>query len=506
MKFKHTLLILSGILTAGSLVGCGGSSGGGNGTIKITFDHTFGESIEKAVIARFNTFKKLVEEEEGVKLSLEMKSVGSYKAVVNTVGMELEGGNGPTMTIAYPDHVAALQAKESFPGQYIVNMDSYMDDENIGFGKEAYFGDVAAYGKDDIIQSYLEEGQQFSRTGTFCLPYLKSTEILQYNVPKVKTALQYYPKTAELTDKEKTDFLNSMSFEELMEIAQVIVDHKEDLHLPDLTYPVFYDSDSNMVITQMIQSGLIYSDFDANGKARLGFDASVAEFADNITEATKLLQNIRDWHADGLLNTKTGNSGDYSSSSFKNEECVFVIGSTGGAGYSVPEEGSFDAAYARVPYVGEDSKTPLYVSQGPSIAFCNDKSVSKEINANRLKYAWKFYKYLILPKNNIAIACNNSMGYVPIRSSAYRTNDWSKVINPDDEEDITYYTYTARVIGDVIDGHYFSTKVFNGSDKYREYTTGIVTNLINTSTSIEKILADAVRETKNYMDKQEVFT
>ena len=501
MKFKHTLLLLSGILTAGSLVGCGGSSGGGSSVIKITFDHTFGESIEKAVIARFNTFKKLVEEEEGVKLSLEMKSVGSYSAVVNTVGMELEGGNGPTMTVAYPDHVAAFQAKETFPGQYIVNMDAYMDDETIGFGKEAYYGDIAKYSKDDIIQSFLQEGQQFARTGTFCLPYLKSTEVLQYNVPKVKTALQYYSKTAEMTDKEKTEFLNSMSFDELMEIAQVIVDHKEDLHLPDLTYPVFYDSDSNMVITQMIQSGLIYSDFGPDNKPRLGFDAGIPEFADNITKATALLQRFRNWHSAGLLNTKTGNSGDYSSSSFKNEECVFVVGSTGGAGYSVPEEGSFDAAYARVPYVGDNALTPEYISQGPSIAFCNDKSVSKEINANRLKYAWKFYKYLILPKNNIAIACNNSMGYVPVRTSAYLTNDWAKVMNPDDEEDITYYTYTARVIDETIDGHYFSTKVFNGSDKYRTYTTGIVTNLINTNNPIDQILADAVRETKNYMDK-----
>lgn len=501
MKIKRALLLAGGILAVSTLAGCGGSSGESSGVIKITFDHTFGESIEKAVISRFNTFKGLVEAEEGVKLELEMKSVGSYSAVVNTVGMELEGGNGPTMTIAYPDHVAALQAKESTPGQYIVNMDSYMDDANIGFGKETYLGDIAKYDKADIIQSYLEEGQQFSREGTYCLPYLKSTEILQYNIPKVKAALAYYSKTSALDEKGKTEFIEKMSFDELMEIAQVIVDNKTALNLPNLTYPVFYDSDSNMVITQMIQSGLIYSDFDQSGKARLGFDASIPEFADNINSAKTLLQRFRTWHSDGLLNTKTGNEGNYSSSSFKNQECVFVIGSTGGAGYSVPEEGSFDAGYARVPYVGEESTNPVYISQGPSIAFCNDKSVSKDVNDARLKYAWKFYKYLILPKNNIAIACNNSMGYVPVRKSAYKTNDWAKVIAPDDEEDITYYTYTAKVIDETINGHYFSTKVFNGSDKYRVYTTGIVTNLINTNNSIDSILAEAVRETKNFMDK-----
>ena len=127
-----------------SLVGCGGNSGGSN-VIKITFDHTFGESIEKAVIARFNTFKALVAEHDHVELELAMNGVGSYKAVVNTVGMELEAGNGPTMTVAYPDHVAAFQAKEATPGQYIVDMDPYMNSETIGFGKEAWLGDTAAY-------------------------------------------------------------------------------------------------------------------------------------------------------------------------------------------------------------------------------------------------------------------------------------------------------------------------------------------------------------------------
>ena len=285
----------------------------------------------------------------------------------------------------------------------------------------------------------------------------------------------------------------------VMEIAQVIVDHKTDLNLPNLTYPVYYDSDSNMVITQMIQSGLKYSYFDDSKNVVLGFDSGVAGNAENYAAAKTLLTQYRTWHNAGLLSTKSV-LGTYSSNSFKNQECVFVIGSSGGAGYSVPEEGSFDAGYARVPYAGDNKVNPDYVSQGPSIAFCNDKSVSAEVNKQRIKYAWKFYKYLILPKNNIAVACNNSMGYVPVRYSAYATNEWGKVINPDDEEDISYYTYTAKVIGDVINMHYFNTIVFNGSDKYRNYTTGVVTRLMNTNDNVDTILADAVRETKNFMD------
>lgn len=499
MKYKRLLVLASGLLAASALTGCGQQQTSSK-SIRITFDHTFGESIEKAVINRFNTFKALVEKEEGVKLSLVMNNIGSYNAVVNTVGMELQSGNGPTMTVAYPDHVASLQHLEKNPGQYIVNMDPYMDSEEIGFGKESFMGDLPRYNKEDIIQSYLEEGQQFAVKGTYCLPYLKSTEVLQYNIPKVMAALTYYSKTAAMTEKEKKAFLSSMSFEELMEIADVIVKHKSDLKLSNLTYPVYYDSDANMLITQMIQSGLTYSTFDEKGNAILGLDKSESSMVENYNKEKVLLQQYRDWHKDGYLSTKSV-LGGYSSTSFKNQECVFVVGSTGGAGYSVPEAGSFDTGYVRVPYVGENKAEPQYVSQGVSIAFCNDKSVSSSVNSQRLKYAWKFYKYLILPSNNIAIACNNSMGYVPVRSSAYRTPEWSKVIDPEDEEDITYYTHTANVV-ESIQGNFFNTAVFNGSNKYREFTTDIVTQLMTSNDSIDSIVSEVVNRTKTYMDEK----
>ena len=137
MKHNKLLLLASGILAAAALTGCNQNNGGDSNIVKITFDHTFGEAIEKAVVNRFNTFKQKVLEEEGVKLELVMNPAMSYSAVVNTVGTELESGNGPTMTVAYPDHVAALQARESTPGQYIVDMDRFIDSETIGFGKEA---------------------------------------------------------------------------------------------------------------------------------------------------------------------------------------------------------------------------------------------------------------------------------------------------------------------------------------------------------------------------------
>lgn len=497
MKAKRLLLLASTILAASTLAGCGGSSD--DGTIKITFDHTFGEGIEKGVQVQFEKFKAIVEEHDHVKLELVMPPALNYKAIVDTVGMELTTG-GPTMTVAYPDHIAALRAREGTAGRWIVNMNSYMDSEEVGFGKEAWLGEKAVWNKADIISTYLEEGQQFGDGGTYCLPFMKSTEILQYNADVVYQALAVYSKTSSMDMKQKQDFLASMSFEEMMEIAEIVKDNKEDFGCPDLETPVFYDSDSNMGITQLIQNGLTYSEFNDKGEVVLGLDAGESSMAENITEAKEVFSKIRKWAHDGLLITKAA-YGNYSSTSFKQQKCVFVIGSSGGAGYSVPEEGDFNSGYARVPYVGEESAHPEYVSQGPSIAFLRDISVSDEVNNLRLKYAWKFYKYLIMPNTNVVLTVNDSQGYVPIRKTAYATPAWGKIISPDEGEDITYYTHTANVVAS-IEYHFYNTAVFKGSDKYRENMTTFVKDLIKTPEAdynIDSLLETLIRETKKYM-------
>lgn len=497
MKANKLLLIASTILAASTLAGCGGGGSGDDGTIKITFDHTFGEGIEKGVEAQFAKFKSIVEAHDKVKLELIMPPAMTYKAVVDTVGMELTTG-GPTMTVAYPDHVASLQSREGTPGRWIVNMDPYMKSDEVGLGKESWLGERPAWDENDIIPTYLKEGQEFAREGTYCLPFMKSTEILQYNADVVLQALAIYSKTKEMDASQKQTFLANMSFEEMMEIAQIIEDNKVDFQCPDLENVVFYDSDSNMAITQLIQNGLVYSDFK-NGEAVLGLDASDSSMEENVAKAKPLLQKIRDWGKSGLLTTKAA-YGNYSSTSFKSRKCIFIVGSSGGAGYSVPDEGDFNTGYARVPYFGSDASHPEYVSQGPSIAFLRDTSVSDEVNDLRLKYAWKFYKYLIMPNTNVALTVNDSQGYVPIRKSAYATPTWGKIISPDTEagEEITYYTHTANVVQS-IDYHFYSTKVFKGSDKYRENMTTAVKDLIKSDDTIDDILATLIRETKKFM-------
>ena len=152
MKANKLLLLASTILAASTLAGCGGGSSD-DGTIKITFDHTFGEGIEKGVAAQFAKFKSIVEAHDNVKLELIMPPAMTYKAIVDTVGMELTTG-GPTMTVAYPDHVASLQAREGTAGRWIVDMDPYMKSSEVGLGKESWLGERPAWDENDIIPTY----------------------------------------------------------------------------------------------------------------------------------------------------------------------------------------------------------------------------------------------------------------------------------------------------------------------------------------------------------------
>ena len=65
-----------------------------------------------------------------------------------------------------------------------------MEDANIGFGKEGYLGDE--YDASDFVPAYLEEGQQYIRQGTYSLPFLKSSEVMFYNIQGVNKAMTYY--------------------------------------------------------------------------------------------------------------------------------------------------------------------------------------------------------------------------------------------------------------------------------------------------------------------------
>ena len=487
---KKLLIPLAALTALAALTGCNQESGG-SGKTKIIFWHTFGDKIEAGVKDMIKEFKALVKQNEGVSLDVELEHYGGYTDTRTIVGTALEAGNGPSMCVAYPDSVASLMFREAYKGQYVRRVDNYFNDPEIGFGKESYLGDGSV---NDFIKSYIQEGSSFQDEGTYVMPFMKSSEIMLYNKDMVGPLMEIY--RPELTGDAVWEFVESMSWDDLMALAQLALDNKSSLGFDDMEEPVFYDSDSNMFITQLYQKGLKYSSVDGAGNVILNLDKTADKA--NYDAAVEMLQDYRSWHKApagqfGRLTTKK-TEGTYASDSFKNRKCVFTIGSSGGAGYTFPQTSGMKFGICRVPYRGEESAHPKYISQGPSGCFLNNKGYSKEKNDLVFKYSWKLYKYLTNEYNNTVLCVNHSEGYVPVRESCYRSEIWGEFIGGG-----TNYALAASVVKNVIGDNFISSLVFNGSASYRDYVGGLIGDVMTKNDSITSLLDTCVNNTKNDM-------
>ena len=370
---KNLLVALS--IGAMALAGCSPAASGGSSSkgIKVIFWHTFGDKIEAAVKDAAANFVKLVKANEGIDIEVELEHYGSYNDTRKIVGTALTGATGPSMCIAYPDSVAYLMSLEASDGQFVRKVDSYFNDSEIGFGKEKYLGDGPA---NDFIESYITEGSSFMKTGTYVMPFMKSSEIMIYNKDMVAPLMKIYK--PELTGEAVWEFVDNMSWDDLIALSQLALDNRTDLNFTAMEEPIFYDSDSNMFITQLEQTGLKYSHKDESGNVVLDLDKTANPT--NYAAACEMLEEYRAWHTPkagqsfGVMTTK-GAENTHSSDYFKNRQCVFSIGSSGGAGYTFPTTSGMSFGISRVPYRGSESNHPKYISQGPSIAMFRNPSL-----------------------------------------------------------------------------------------------------------------------------------
>ena len=488
---KKTSLLLFPLLLA-SLVGCNGSgnsdqpsdssanSDGYNGKITINFWHTFGDKAETALENKIKTFKELVKANENVDVEVELAYQGAYKDMPKKVTTGIATGDQPTIAIAYADHVADYLALEDKPGKYVVNFDKYLKDESITFGTDAYLGDTMP--ESDMVKSYMDEGRTLPREGTYLIPLMKSTEIMCYNLDAAKTAVGYaYPDVA--VDKV-AEFMKTITWEQLLTIAQAAYDHKDQVS-SKLEYPIYYDSDSNLFITELYQNKVSYSSIGNDGKGRIDFESG-----DNLTKAKSIVTSLKQAHDNHLLTTK-GVEGTYASNNFKEGKTLFSIGSTGGTGYTIPDAGQFEVGFARVPTMGGENGQIGYISQGPSVCLLNNPSISEAQNEVTLKYAWKLIKYLTSKQVNVSLCVTGSEGYSPVRTSCYTTETYSDFI-----EDGESYAEAALVTQNDINGRYYNSAVFTGSATLRNEVGSLVTNVLNGKSALDDAFATAINNAK----------
>ena len=473
---KVSLLMFPLILA--SLAGCNGGGNNNTGKVVINFWHTFGQKPEAALKSKIADFVKKVKDKEGVDVEVVLSYQGGYKDMPSKVTTGIATGESPTIAIAYADHVAdylALEGEE--PGKYVVNFDKFLKDSAVTFGTEADYGDTMP--ESDMVKSYLDEGRSLQREGTYLIPLMKSTEIMTYNLDAAKAAMAYaYP---DVPVDRVQEFMKTITWEQLLNIARAAVEHKDTIS-SKLEYPIYYDSDANLFITELYQNKIGYSSIGADGKGRVDFEESA-----NLTKAKDIVTALKKAHDDGLLTTQ-GVEGTYASNSFKEAKTLFSIGSTGGTGYTIPDAGQFETAFAKVPTMGEKV---AYISQGPSVCMLNNPSLPKAENDYALKYGWKLIKYLTSKQVNVSLCVNGSEGYSPVRESCYTTETYSDFIEGGEG-----YAEAALVTQNDIAGRYYNSAVFPGSATLRKEVGSLVTNVLNGKSTLDDAFATAINNAK----------
>lgn len=473
---KVSLLMFPLILA--SLAGCNGGGNNNTGKVVVNFWHTFGQKPEAALKSKVADFTKIIKEKEGVDVEVVLSYQGGYKDMPSKVTTGIATGESPTIAVAYPDHVADYLALEgSEVGKYVVNFDKYLKDSAVTFGTEPDLGDNNP--ESDMVKSYMDEGRSLQREGTYLIPLMKSTEIMTYNLDAAKTAMAYaYP---DVPVDRVQEFMKTITWEQLLNIARAAVEHKDTISTK-LEYPIYYDSDSNLFITELYQNKIGYSSIGSDGKGRVDFEESA-----NLTKAKEIVTALKQAHDDGLLTTQ-GVEGTYASNSFKEVKTLFSIGSTGGTGYTIPDAGQFETAFAKVPTMGEEV---AYISQGPSVCMLNNPSLDKADNDNALKYGWKLIKYLTSKQVNVSLCVNGSEGYSPVRNSCYTTETYSDFIEYGEG-----YAQAALVTQNDIAGRYYNSAVFPGSATLRKEVGSLVTNVLNGKSTLDDAFATAINNAK----------
>ena len=477
--FKAKALLLALPLIVGGLSGC---NNGPKADVTIKFWHTFGQTVVDGLKSKIADFKKAIKEKDGLTVEVDMKYQGGYDDIAKLITDGFAVKNTPTIAVAYPDNVADyIEVGKSANVEYVVNLDKFIKSNEVGFGKESYLGDVED--ESDFVEDFYEEGSSYTLEGTYSLPFLKSTEIMFYNMDLLIEVMRgYKPEFNNSKDRIK-EYMSRISWDDFMDLCAYIKEHMADISNM-LEVPMWYDSDANYIITKMFQNEVAYSSIGSDGKGKIEF----AEGANN-SAVIDLLDEARVNYANGLFTTK-GIKNTYGSDFFTNEKCLFSIGSSGGSGYNFPQADAFELGVCRVP--AENNK-PLYVSQGPTLAMFNDRGLDQETNDKRELYAWKFMKYITNGQVNAEICVNGSEGYVPVRHSAYETSFFQEFM----EEGERYAMCYKVVVEDVnSEGGYLVNTAFKGSASLRDECGSMLTAAL-TAANKEAIPALVTRAINN---------
>lgn len=441
---------------------------------EVTIWTTIGQGNQNA----FNTMISRVQAlEPNITINNVYQNSMGYSELHDAILQGFSANNYPDLAYCYPDHVA-----DYINAGRAVNLESYINDETIGFTDEE---------NEDYIEAFLEEGRTFTIDGVYCLPFAKSTEGLYYNrgllsgvdLNEACEALGFeeeindgYP----LSDRYFADLTWDEFFNRLCPALMWYnenVDQLVDLDSNKNAAILGYDSDSNLFITLAQQYNLGYTGISAAGTGEILF---------NNQGMKDLMTKFNEWGQSRYI-VSQGTTGDYTSTLFSQGQCLFSVSSTAGVTY-LWSENTMDVAVAPIPHAEEDVSEITgatysedtynnQISQGPS--FC----VLDHGDENRSKAAYVVWKLLTNEANCTEWSINT--GYMGIRNSFYETEQYQYASSVDDQEDGTQDKLLARNWAYLpqVDDRVFTSPVFKGSADVRDVVDGLMTWVLSTDTS-----------------------
>ena len=424
--------------------------------VQTTFNDTFGQIFKDAI-------NSLAKKEPHLTVKYDKYS-GSYSDLKDEVVKGVPADNYPDVVAAYPDSVA-----DFITAGVPLKMDKYMNNEDYGWTAEE---------KADFYEAYLEEGQNYSITGTYSLPIAKSTEAMYYDSDKIiGLNLAGVDPTINGGAAINENYINNLTWDELFnKFAPALLAYRETLptdaakkaFLDTETYSdwavVGYDSDDNLFITLAEQYGYGYTSMDqVTGTGVIEF---VNDGMKNLMKQFNTAYKNKYFTTKGIIGTNV----NYRSNA---DAMLFSIGSTGGVNYQFSKDNPKNVGVARIPQAAGHS--PKLIQQGPSLAFLKHKG---DDGSNRGLGAWLFYKELTTVQSCIAWA--TTTGYSPIRKSVAESDDFLDFSDPDNFQAKTADRLKAinAAYQESTMSYLFTSPVFKGSSEARTQVAGIVTQAV----------------------------
>ncbi|HHX78930.1 MAG TPA: extracellular solute-binding protein [Acholeplasmataceae bacterium] len=474
-KFFIVLIMLFGLF---ALVGCGGNVidkefadlteevKTSSEEIKIKFRVPSGVISDALpnLIADFNVVYP------NIKVELDAVS-GGYTMVRQTTILDIQSTKAPTLVLGYPDHFA-----EYFSADAMIKLQDFISGPN-GYTQTEL---------DDFVQSYLDEGKNYDDEkpeDMYSLPFNKSTEVLIYNktmfeAMKLKDDSIVIPKTWEEL-KTVTEKINTLvQAGELDEVITIAEGEKKpsELYAEGTFYPFAYDSAANGFITMTRQRGGGYTEKVNNGKGYIVFNSP-----ENVA-GLKYFKAENDARRYAIAETFND---IYASNAFMALKTFMTVGSSAGVGHNIPEGDKFEIAVAEAPYLAAKPGNKYIIQQGTNVAI-----LAQSTNKQRAA-AWLLLKFLLQPEYTAKFAMATG-GYLPVRKSAYETDDYEEYLtNPPIGKE--GFSMAANVALNYLDSGYqfFVDPAFVGSSGVRDEVAALFTAIIVNDKDVEERLTKA---------------